>query len=386
MDVPVYKKLDEILSEVKTLTRGSYTNVFQIVAAIRRGDLIPNGTEFVLPHSVYGDILCVTRARNMHKLAVDPNAPTVTFQPKYLLSSNGGSSAATFQYDRQEAMFAPLTEAIPSGTVVKFTATTCGSWTAGDRHFTASENLPVGTMLCINGYQNTALESLSVQAFADQKATTAFATMPIVAGDGDATVDLGAWETDGNHPQRISYGSNNDAESNFFQFLNGDSGNGYMSSIFVPKTKYDMMASSFNSLKGFLGGFSDEVRDCLGLAKIHNITNTVFESQDSAYTKNTEYTYNGYFFLPSRKEVYGSNENAHEDSEVQFDYYKEIATADHDKLMYAEKATSPTTYWLRTPFDGLARRVRVCGTGYDGALSYDSASLSRGAAPLGILA
>ena len=363
MDVPVYKKLDEILGEVKTLTRGSYTNVFQIVAAIRRGNLIPNGTEFVLPHSVYGDILCVTRARNMHKLAVDPNAPTVTFQPKSLLSSNGGTSAETFQYDRQEAMFAPLAEAIPSGTVVKFTATTYGSWTAGDKHFTASENLPVGTMLCINGYQNTALESLSVQAFADQKATTAFATMPIVAGDGDATVDLGAWETDGNHPQRISYGSNNDAESNFFQFLNGDSGNGYMSSIFVPKTKYDMMASSFNSLKGFLGGFSDEVRDCLGLAKINNITNTVFESQDSAYTKNTEYTYNGYFFLPSRKEVYGSNENAHEDSEVQFDYYKEIATADHDKLMYAEKATSPTTYWLRTPGAGYAYHVRVCYTG-----------------------
>ena len=386
MDVPVYKKLDEILSEVKTLTRGSYTNVFQIVAAIRRGNLIPNGTEFVLPHSVYGDILCVTRARNMHKLAVDPNAPTVTFQPKYLLSSNGGSSAATFQYDRPEAMFAALTEAIPSGTVVKFTATAYGGWTAGDRHFTASENLPVGTMLCINGYQNTALESLSVQAFADQKATTAFATMPIVAGDGDATVDLGAWETDGNHPQRISYGSNNDAESNFFQFLNGDSGSGYMSSIFVPKTKYDMMTSSFNSLKGFLGGFSDEVRDCLGLTKIHNITNTVFESQDSAYTKNTEYTYNGYFFLPSRKEVYGSNENAHEDSEVQFDYYKEIATADHDKLMYAEKATSPTTYWLRTPHAGHASSVRICYTGYDGALNTSSAYYSYGAAPLGILA
>lgn len=386
MDAPIYKKLDEILGELKTLTRGRYTNVFQIVAAIRRGDLIPNGTEFVLPHSIYGDILCVTRARNMHKLAVDPNAPTVTFQPKYLLSSNGGLSAATFQYDRPEAMFAALAEAIPSGTVVKFTATAYGSWTAGARHFTASENLPVGTMLCVNGYQDTALESLSVQAFADQKATTAFATMPIVAGDGDATVDLGAWETDGNHPQRISYGSNNDAESNFFQFLNGDSGSGYMSSIFVPKTKYDMMTSSFNSLKGFLGGFSDEVRECLGLAKILNITNTVFESQDSAYTKNTEYTHNGYFFIPSRKEVYGNNENAHEDSEIQFDYYKEIATADHDKLMYAEKATSPTTYWLRTPYAGNACNVRICSTGYGGALSSGRAYDSYGAAPLGILA
>lgn len=386
MDVPVYKKLDEILSEVKTLTRGNYTNVFQIVAAIRRGNLIPNGTEFVLPHSVYGDILCVTRARNMHKLAVDPNAPTVTFQPKYLLSPNGGSAAATFQYDRPEAMFAALAEAIPSGTVVKFTATAYGGWTAGDRHFTASADLPVGTMLCINGYQNTALESLSVQAFADQKATTAFATMPIVAGDGDATVDLGAWETDGNHAQRISYGSNNEAESNFFQFLNGDSGSGYMSSIWQAKTKYDMMSSYMSSTKGFLGGFSDEVRECLGLATIHNLTNTVFEAQDSAYTKNSEYTYNGYFFLPSRKEIYGTNENANEDSETQFDYYKDIATSNHDKLMYAQNAVSPTTYWLRTPYAGYAYNVRICYAGCDGALDYNSAYGSYGAAPLGILA
>lgn len=386
MDAPVYKKLDEILSELKKLTRGSYTNVFQIVTAIRRGDLIPNGTEFILPHSVYGDILCVTRARNMHKLAIDPNVPTVTFQPKYLLSSDGGTSAATFQYDRPEAMFAPLAEAIPSGTVVKFTATAYGGWTAGVRHFTASANLPVGTMLCLNDDPTPALESLSVTAYADQKATTAFATMPIVAGDGDATVDLGAWETDGNLPERIFNGSNNEAESNLFQFLNGDSGSEYMSSIFVPKTKYDMMDSSFNSLKGFLGGFSDEVRSCLGLAKIHNITNTVFESQDSAYTKNTEYTHNGYFFLPSRKEVYGSNENAHEDSELQFDYYKEIATADHDKLMYAEKAASPTTYWLRTPSASIAYSVRVCYERYDGALYTIGASNSYGAAPLGILA
>ncbi|MBO6270479.1 MAG: hypothetical protein J6N19_15230 [Clostridium sp.] len=386
MDAPVYSKLDEILGEVKTLTRGNYSNIFQIVAAIRRGDQIPNGTEFTVPHAVYGDIVYVTRSRNQFKLVVDENAPTVTAQPKFLLSANGGTSAATFQYDRPEAMFAAMAEAIPSGTVVQFTATAYGGWTAGARHFTASVDLPVGTMLCLNGYQNTALESLSVTAYASQKATTPFATMPISAGDGGATVDLGAWETDGNHPQRISYGSNNEAESNFFLFLNSDTGSGVMADIWEPQTKYDMMCTAFTSLKGFLGGFSDEVRACFGYVKIPNITNSVFESQDSAYTKNTAYTHNGFFFLPSRKEVYGSNETANEDAEVQFSYYKEIATANHDKLMYAENAANPMTYWLRTPYAGYAGSVRICHTGFDGALDYIIARSALGAAPLGILA
>lgn len=386
MDAPVYSKLDEILGEVKTLTRGNYSNIFQIVAAIRRGDQIPNGTEFTVPHAVYGDIVYVTRSRNQFKLVVDENAPTVTAQPKFLLSANGGTSAATFQYDRPEAMFAALTEAIPSGTVVQFTAIAYGGWTAGVRHFTASVDLPVGTMLCLNGYQNTALESLSVTAYASQKETTPFATMPISAGDGGATVDLGAWETDGNHPQRISYGSNNEAESNFFLFLNSDTGTGVMADIWEPQTKYDMMCTAFTSLKGFLGGFSDEVRACFGYVKIPNITNSVFESQDSAYTKNTAYTHNGFFFLPSRKEVYGSNETANEDAEVQFSYYKEIATENHDKLMYAEKAAAPTTYLLRTPTAGGAHHVRICDTGDDGALNNLSAYGAYGAAPLAILA
>ena len=359
-----------------------------IVAAVRRGDAnkIPNGVSFSVPHAVYGNIDFIVRRKNVDKVAGDPDRPTLTVQTKYLLSVNAGSSAATFQYDRPEAMFAALSTAIPSGTVVKFTATSYGGWTAGTYHFTASANLPVGTMLCLSAYQNTALTSLNVLAYANQKATSSFASMALASGDGGATVDLGTWETDGNHPQRISYGSNNEMESNIFQFLNGDSGSGYMDSIWVPKTKYDMMCTSFTSLKGFLGGFPDDFRACLGLAKIHNLTNDVFESQDAAVAKSQEYYHNGYFWLPSRKEIYGSAENTRENSETQFEYYSDIGTTNADKLLYAKGATSPTSYWLRTPDAGGARGVRFCGTGNGGALDGSIASTSGALAPLTILA
>ena len=379
-------KVDRLILAVEQLG-GQYntTSSASIVAAIRSGniDKIPNGSVFTEHHDVYGDIKFVTRAKNMHKVAGDSTRPTITIQPLYLLSVNGGTSAATFQYDRPEA-FTKVKEAIPAGSVCKFTTIACSGWLAGDWHFTADAAIDVGKMLCISGYQNSALETLKVQVFDTPKATSPSAQYTIASGDGGATVNLGTWGTDCNHPQRVSYGSNNEAQSNFFQFLNADTGNSTMDTVFEQKTEYDMMTSQFTSLKGFLGGFSDEFRSYLGLCAIPNIANNVFE--DSPYVVNTKYTHNGYFFLPSRKEIYGSNENANEDDEVQFDYYRDIATSNADKLMFAENAASPTTYWLRTPFAGHAYRVRVCYTGNGGALDYGSAFSSYGAAPLAILA
>ena len=101
---------------------------------------------------------------------------------------------------------------------------------------------------------------------------------------------------------------------------------------------------------------------------------------------NTQYNHNGYFFLPSRKEIYGDNENANENGETQFDYFKDIGTTNADKLMYAKDAASPTSYWLRTPCASYASYVRFCYTGNGGALIYYDATSSGGAAPLAILA
>ena len=357
-----------------------------IVAAIRNGhgDLVPNGTCFQVPHAVYGNIDFITRRQNVDKVAFEPDRPTLTIQTKYCISAGAGTSAATFQYDRPEA-FVKVAETIAAGSVCKFTATAYGGWSAGTYHFTASNAIAAGSVLCISGYQNTALTSLSVQVFANQKATSASATYAISSGAGDATVDLGAWETAGhNHPQRISYGSNNEADSNIFQFLNGDSGNAYMDSIWVPKSDFDMMCTSYTSLKGFLGGFPDDFRECLGLCAIHNITNTVYE--EAGYTKNSEYTHNGYFWLPSRKEIYGSNETNSEASESQFPYYANIGTENADKLGYAKGASSPTTEWLRTPHAGYADGVRIVYAGNGGALDLNNARGSYGVRPLAILA
>ena len=356
-----------------------------IMANLRHGrvDKVPLGATFTVPHAVYGDITFAVRARNMHKCADDETKPTLTIQPIYLPSNNGGSSAATFQFDRAEA-FCKVAEDIPAGTVCKFTTITYGGWLAGTYMFTAASAIPAGSKLCISGAQNTALTSLNVIVYANAKATSHSAEYAISAEDGTATLDLGTWGTDCNHPQRVSYGSNNEAQSNIFQWLNADTGSNNMDSVFVEQTDFDMMDTSFTSKKGFLGGFGAEFRSYLGLAKIPNITNSVFESDP--YAKNEAYTHQGYFFLPSRKEIYGSNENSYEADESQFDFYKDVMTADADKLMFARGATSPTSYWLRTPNAGNAHTVRICYAGGGGALVSDYAASSYAVAPLAILA
>ena len=376
-----------LIEAVKTLGVGDYnfTDPKNIVAAIRSGniDKVPNGTVFKRTHAVYGDIYFVTRAKNQHKVYGEPNRPTITIQALYLLSSAGGSTAATFQYDRPEAFYS-VTEDIPANTVCKFTTIAYGGWLAGTWNFTATEKIDAGSKLCIDKYQDTALGSCKVRVFANAKATSHSAEYAISSGDGDATLNLGTWGTDCNHPQRVSYGSNNEPESNFFQWLNSDAAD--FPATWSPQTEWDMLGTGYAGMAGFLAGFDAEFRGLLGLCAIPNITNTVFESPDSAYQTSKTISHNGYFFLPSRKEIYGSNENSYESAETQFAYYRDFATENADKLMYAKGASSPTTYWLRTPFAGNARSVRICYTGYGGALSDNRAHNSAAVAPLAILA
>ena len=391
-DIPKVEKdtfvaqTNKIIKALKTKAKiYDFSDWKQIVLAARNGDAasIPNGQVFTVPHAVYGNIDFVVRRKNVDKVAGEQNRPTVTFQSKYLLSPNANSSASTFQYDRPEAFVSVSTE-IPANTVCKFTVVAYDHWTAGAKHFTATSAIPAGSKLCISGYAyQSDLTSQKVNVYANAKATSPSAQYTIESGEGGATVDLGTWNSGScNHVHRISYGSNNDAQANITQWLNGDSGPSYMDSIFVPKTDFDMMCTSFTSLKGFLGGFSDEFRSCLGLCAVHDITNTAFET---GYTTNSDYTHNAYFWLPSRKEIYGSNETSSEDSEIQFPYYANIGTTNADKLMYAKGASSPTTYWLRTPVASHAYTVRICYAGSGGALNVINAGGSYGVAPLGIL-
>ena len=373
-------KAQALIDAINNIGNRQYANsAANIVKAIREGNVanVANGAMFVEQHDYFGDVAFIVRRKNVDKLYEDAEAPTVTIQPKFLLSQNAGTTAKTLQFDRPEA-FCKVDDDIAAGTVCKFTLdTTYSSWAAGTYYFTATAAIAAGSLLCINSNASTALTSNKVAVYSSAIATSASATYSI-ASSGSATKDLGTWAI---HPQRVSYGSNNWGDSNIRQFLNGV---GLMSSIFTPKHDLDMLSPAMSSLNGFLGGFSEEFQSYLGLAKVHNITNNVFE--EDGYTVNSEYYTADKFWLPSRKEIYGTQENANEASEVQLPYYVNVGTTDADKLMYAKGATSPTTWWLRTPNASYAYHVRVSYAPYGGALNNSTANAAYGLAPLAILA
>lgn len=431
-DYPFSQEQGERLISAVLGISGNYdfTDAASIVQAIRSGnaDKIPLGTIFTLENDYYGSIPCVVRRKNVDKVLGDEDRSTITFQTAFLLSTNGGSSAASFQFDRPEA-FAYVSTAIAAGTVCKFTTPAYGGWAAGSYKFTATDAIAVGSRLAISAYQNTALTSCNVNVYESEFAASPSAQYAISASDGTETVDLGTWGTDANHPQRVSYGSNNYGESAIHQLLNGD---GLMSGVFEAQTPYDLMPTAFTSLYGVFGGFSEEVQSYMPLAKIHCITNNVYEETSPAdafsastayavgdlvtkdgyvwrctsahsagvwneghFTKvsraygtsaSSEYYTSGHLWLPSRKEIYGTDETTYASSEVQLPYYANIGTTDHDKLMYAENATSPTTWWMRDPGAGGAYYARISHASYGGALYDYGAYVGIGVAPLGILA
>lgn len=431
-DYPFSQEQGERLIAAILQLNGNYdfTDASSIVNAIRSGnaDKVPLGSIFTLENEYYGTIPCVVRRRNVDKVLGDEDRPTITFQTAFLLSTNGGTSAAPFQFDRPEAFYYVST-AIPAGTVCKFTTPTYGNWAAGDYMFTATDTIAVGSRLAISAQQNTALTSCKVNVYESATATSTSAQYAISASDGTETLNLGIFGTDLNVVARVSYGSNNYGESAIHQLLNGD---GVMSSAFEAQTPYDLMPTAFTGLYGVFGGFSEEVQGYMPMAKIHCITNNVYEEttpapafstgtayavgdlvtyegfvwrcssahsagawKDAHFTKvsraygtavSGEYYTSGHLWLPSRKEIYGTDETTYSSTEVQLPYYANIGTTNHDKLMYAEDATSPSTYWLRDPNSGNAVSVRNSSIGDGGALNYGNADISFCVAPLGILA
>lgn len=359
-----------------------------ILSDVRKGKSIPSGTEFTVPHDEFGDIIFVTRRQNVDKLSTNPNAPTLTIQSKYLLQTNSAGACLKLQFDGKEAMFEALSNDIPNGTTLQFTSIAYNSWTAGTWHFTTNTVLPVGTLLCLSGRSTSALTSLNVEAYSSPIAVSPFATMPLLSGDGDASINLGTWGTTGNHPHRISDGSNNLFESNIFQWMNTLSNGQSMGQKFVQKTKYDMLSPNYTNRIGFLDGFPVKFRKCLGLATIHNITNIIYESNDSEYIVNSECNGTGYFWLISRKELYGTNENENEASEQQFEYYSTQATTDTSKIGYTKDSSTKYTYWLRTPYRKFAGQSRISNSDLNGALYNTESNLNNGCgiSPIAILA
>lgn len=373
MSNPVYfphsEQFDEMNANLLRIANsieggGDFTGWDGMQRAVRAGlapSEFPVGSQFTLTHTVFGTRVCEVLAHDYLKSAHDANAHTMTCRIKSLLPA--------IQFDSPEAFFF-ADEAIPAGTYHFTISETYSSWAAGTYQFTLANQLPKGGQLCINGDASAAMTSRKVTAYASRTATTASETCDITSGSSGT--DLGAFGNGLNHPQRVSYGSNNYKESAIRQHLNSSAAAG---SVWSPQTKFDRPPAWAATLAGFVAGLPAEFLAAVGEVNLPCTANNTYESPDSSVTMNTAYTLHDKFYLLSQNEVFGSKPITADQSAL-LTYF--VGATNADRIGYLADG-SAAYQWLRTPAPDNAHGVRLVTS--DGSLNYDRATNARAYSP-----
>lgn len=313
----------------------------------------PANGDTILVSMTCSMIVWVVRAHNHH--AVVSNAPyTMTIEMKYLYGTDTTYKAVVF--DAPEAFYCHESDtALPAGTYNFTLASAYSSWAAGTYQFTTTVALPKGGQFCINGYADAAMTARKVQVFTGGYAdTNAAETLTITAGSGGTS--LGTFGVELNHPQRVSYGSNNYAQSACRQFLTSTKAQG---SVCTKQTKYDRKPSwetgSDNAYAGFLHGMGRDFLGAIATAVVPCRTNNVFETNSldgTAFATGQTYNLHDKVFLLSRGEIWGSYDAASLKDGTILDFYDGLTNL--ERIKYDEFGVAHIA-WVRTPYASHAR-------------------------------
>lgn len=224
--------------------------------------------------------------------------------------------------------------------------------------FTLTQPVPAKGQIVLAVSYNVAVEGTNISTYASSTSTTAIETVQLTAGTSGT--DLGTMNNaingNLNSCQRALLGSNNYAQSAMRQYLNSKAAAG---SVWTPKSNFDRPPSWATSTAGFLNGIDEDFLAVIGEVDKVTTLNTVSDGGGSETTSEK-------FFLLSRSEVYGGNENNINEGAA-YPYYSEnsVLTAagtgvDANRIKYRNNAAQ--YWWLRSPYTGGAYIVRTVGT------------------------
>ena len=235
--------------------------------------------------------------------------------------------------------------------------------------FTLTQAIPEGGQLILNNSYNATMIGSTISSFASPTATTATETVTMSEGSGGT--DLGSLTNAGtpasgiNSIQRALLGSNNWKFSAQRQMMNSDKPAG---SVWTPQTIFDRPPAWASNTAGFLYGLDEDFLSVITPTTYTTVNNTVSDGGG-------EYTLTDKFFLPSRTEIFGTNELTNYPEGEQFAYY--VGATDADRIKY--RAGSARSWRLRTPYNYYAHHVRHVIT--TGALTNYYASTALGWSP-----
>jgi len=225
-------------------------------------------------------------------------------------------------------------------------------WFAGDVgktiSFTLTQAIPAGGQLVLNNAYNVSMIGATISSFASPTATTATETVKMAEGSGGT--DLGSLTNAGtpasniNSIQRALLGSNNWRESAQRQMMNSDKPAGQ---VWTPQTIFDRPPAWVNNTAGFINGLDEDFVSVVTPTTYTTVNNIVSDGGG-------EYTLTDKFYLPSRTEIFGTNELANYPEGTQYAYY--VGATDADRIKY--RTGSARSWRLRTPYSLDAYHMR----------------------------
>ena len=262
--------------------------------------------------------------------------------------------------------------------------------------FTLTKEVPAGGQIVWPWAYNQQAANAKISTYASGSDRTALESGVVVtAGTGGTdlgTVLIAVQESAGlNSIHRMRYGSNKWSESAMRQHLNSAKVAGQ---VWSPKSHWDRPPSWDAFTAGFMHGLDPEfIKICADVELLTALSTAAGDTTTIEGSAGTGYeTTVDKFFLPSRPEVFGGEDNASDKGDA-WQYYSANSDkssqanspgADSNRIKVQASNGNPYYWWLRSPYVGIGNNVRTVFT--DGYISYYGAINSHGVAPACVIA
>ena len=245
--------------------------------------------------------------------------------------------------------------------------------------FVLTHAVPAGGQLVLDWPGSTQASAMTIKSYSGGSSSTAIETVSVASGtSGQGLGQLkfaGDFANHLNSIERARKGSGNYKESAARQWLNSSAAAG---SVWTPQTVFDRPPSWAASAVGFMRGIDEDFLSVIGRTHVVTARNTACESGGSDETDD-------YFFLASRREVYGGDESDSVPEGEPYPYYSENsdlsaagAGSDGNRVKY--RGNTATYWWLRSPLKTLPHYIRQVPP--DGSISSDRASDALAVSPV----
>jgi hypothetical protein len=322
----------------------TWEGVQKIVTKGLAPDYFPVGSQFVVNHNAYGDMVFDVVAHDYLKSTRNRDTRTMTIM-------SHDTIPGVMLADQPEAFY--MSDWLPKGTYNFTLASNYYDWVKGTYYFTLGDDLE---------YVEDYPLQLSVLRLGDEGLTSAKITGHYLGNSdelfrvdihsGSEGESLGTLGVELNHPQRVYWGNNNYAESATRQFLNSSAGAG---KVWSHAHDYDRPPTWVNSLPGFVNGLDSDFLSIVGEVSLPCSRNSTYENPGFNATTTYSLTTDK-FYLPSQMEIVGNSDGINSDGSALFPYYDgAIAT---DRIKYQMGSQTPMRWLTRSPYRYSAAHVR----------------------------